>query len=195
MWSIILLILISLFCCVVVYRRAENTPHLEYLAYAIFLSLSIMLGMILTESALLERAVELLFLAILLFTMILLLITVRILQPEYARYPVVYSYIPIIIFPFYAYFVDSHILSDITFLTLQSTCLIVFAGLSVTYFRSVENGYVLFLSLIFFISAFLIYWLSNVESKLILSMTHFLSGIGMVAASFKFPAIPNVNKR
>ncbi|CAN5367917.1 hypothetical protein BH23BAC3_BH23BAC3_12330 [soil metagenome] len=195
MWSLILLILICLFCCVVVYRRTENTPHLEYLSYSVFLSLSVMLGMMLAESGLLERAVELLFLAVLILTMILLLNTVRILQPDYARQPVVYSYIPLIIFPFYAYFVDTHILSDITFLTLQTTCLIVFAGLSVTYFKSVENGYILFLSLIFFISAFAIYWLSNVETELILSLTHLFSGVGMIAASFKFPAIPNVNKR
>lgn len=195
MWSLILLILISFFCCVVVYRRTENTPQLEYLAYSVFLSLSVMLGMMLAESALLERAVELLFLAILLLTMILLMNTVRILQPGYARHPVIYSYIPLLIFPFYAYFVDSHILSNITFLILQATCLIIFAGLSVTYFRSVENGYVLFLSLIFFISAFAIYWLSNAESELIHSLTHLLSGAGLIAASFKYPAITNVNKR
>jgi len=195
LWSLILLILISLFCCVIVYRRTKNAPQVEYLAYSILLLLSVMLGMMLADSALLERAVELIFLAILLLTMILLLHTVRILQPDFARQPVIYSYIPLTVFPFYVFFVDSPILSDITFLSLQATCLIVFAGLSVTYLQSVRNGYVLFLSLIFFISAFAFYWLINIEHEIFLHLTYLFTGVGIISASFKYPAILTLNSR
>ena len=142
-----------------------------------------------------ERAVELIFLMALLLTMVFLLLSVRILQPEYARQPVAYSYVPLIILPFYAYFIDTQILSDITFLSIQATCLIVFAGLTVTYYKSLKNGYLLFIALFFFITAFTVFWLSNAERDLIQSLTHLLAGVGMISASFKFPAILTKNKR
>lgn len=173
----------------------QNSAHLEYLAYSILISLAVMLSLILTGQAIFERAVELLFLLVLLLIMVFLLISVRTLQPEYARQPVAYSYVPLIILPFYAYFIDTQILSDITFLALQATCLTVFAGLTVTYYKSLKNGYLLFIALFFFITAFTVYWLSNAERELFQSLTHLLAGVGMISASFKFPAILINNKR
>jgi len=173
----------------------KNSPHLEYLAYTIFISLSVMLSLIFTREAIFDRAVELMFLVILLLTMVFLLLSVRLLQPEYVRQPVFYSYIPLIIFPFYAYFIDTQVLSDVTFLALQATCLIVFAGLTVTYFKTIKNGYLLFISLLFFITAFTVFWISNAERELVHSITHMLAGVGMIGASFKFPALLINNKR
>lgn len=195
MWSIILLILISLFCCVVIYRRMKNNAHLEYLSYSILITLSVMLSLILTGQALFERAVELLFLVVLLLTMVFLLLSVRTLQPEYVRQPVAYSYVPLLILPFYVYFIDTQILSDITFLAIQATCLIVFGGLTIMYFNSLKNGYMLFAALFLFITAFTLFWLANAERELIYSLTHLLAGAGMISASFKFPAILINNKR
>jgi hypothetical protein len=173
----------------------KNNAHLEYLAYSILITLSVMLSLILTGQVIFERAAELLFLVVLLLTMVFLLLSVRTLQPEYARQPVAYAYVPFIILPFYAYFIDTQILSDITFLAIQSTCLIVFGGLAITYFNSLKNGYLLFAALIFFITAFTVFWLANAERELIYSLTHLLAGAGMITASFKFPAIVVNNQR
>jgi len=195
LWSVILLLLISLFCCVVIYRRMKNSAHLEYLAYSILISLSLMLAFILTGQVMFERAVELLYLVVLLLTMVFLLLAVRALQPEYARQPLAYSYVPLIIFPFYAYFIDTQILSEITILAIQVTCLIVFAGLTVTYYKTLNNGYLLFIALLFFITAFTVFWLSNADRELVQSLTHLLAGVGMIGVSFKFPAILLNNQR
>lgn len=195
MWSLILFVFFCFFCCVVVYRRLEKSPQPEYISYTIFILLVVMMGMILTEAPELIRAIELTHLAVYILTMVLLLITVRMLQPDYARHPVFYSYLPLIVLPFYAYFVDSFILAEITFLTVQATCLIVYAGIVIMYFKSLDKGYLLFISLLFFIGAFAVSWLIHVDQEWRTPTIHMLSGIGMITASFKFPAIINKHKR
>jgi len=154
-----------------------------------------MMGMMLTDAPELIRAVELVYLTVLILTMVLLLITVRTLQPDYARHPVIYSYVPLIILPFYAYFVDSSILAEITFLAIQVTCLIVYSGIVIIYFKSLDKGYLLFISLLLFIGAFAVYWLIDGNQEWRLPTIHMLSGIGMIIASFKFPAVINKHKR
>lgn len=195
MWSLILFVFFCFFCCIVVYRRLDKSPQIEYLSYSIFLLLALVMGMILTGAPELIRAVELVYLTVLILTMVLLLVTVRTLQPDYARHPVVYSYVPLIILPFYAFFVDSSILSEITFLAIQVTSLIVYTGIVITYFKSLDKGYLLFISLTLFITAFAVYWLIAENQWWRLPTIHMLTGIGMIIASFKFPAIINNHKR
>lgn len=189
MWSIILLILISLFACIVVYRHLSQLPHAEYLSYTILLLNVVALGMMLTESSELDRAIELMFLLIMLFVLVFLLISIRSIQPDYARYPVLYMYFPLVIFPFYAYFVDSEILEFITHMSIQATTILVFSGLVFTYWKSVEKGYLLFLAIILFLIAFCLYWFPGLNSGLRVPLIHLLSGAGIIIASFKFPSI------
>lgn len=195
MWSLILLILISLFCCLVVLRRLRSSPHLEYLSYTILLLLTVKLGMEITDPMVLNRAIELIHVSILILCMILLLVIVRILQPDYARQPLAYSYLPVIIFPFYYYFIDNQILADITALALQGTILIVFGGLIFAYFKRVKKGYLLLLSLLLFLSSFAVYWLVEFENEWITAVVHLTMGVGMMITSFRFPTIINKHKR
>lgn len=189
MWSQILLVLISLFSCVIVYRHLSDVPHPEYLSYIILLLTAITMGMILTESGELDRAIELSLLLIMLFVLVLLLISIRVLQPDYARQPVIYSYFPLTIIPFYAYFVDSEILEFITLASVQAASILVYTGLVISYWRSIEKGYLLFLSVLFFITAFCIYWYPDYNFEYYVPVTHLLVGLGMIVTSFKFPLI------
>jgi len=173
----------------------DNLPHLEYLAYTILLLLIVTLGMILTEAAVLDRAVELTYLATQLLMLVFLMVSIRTLQPDYARHSVYNSYLPLLIFPFYAYFLDSDILASITLGTIQGTLLIVFGGLTFTYYSSVKRGYLLLLALILFLAAFAVYWLPGIDQNLSIILVHLMGGTGMVAVSFKFPAVLTQHKR
>jgi len=195
LWSQILLILISLFSCVVVYRRLSKLPHPEYLSYSILLLNAVAFGMIIVGQEQLARIIELSFLSVSLLVLVLLMISIRLLQPQHTRYPVVYSYFPLLLLPFYAYFIDSEILQFITNMTVQATALLVYVGLVITYWNSIDKGYLLFLSLLAFASAFLLKWFPWFDSALILPATHLLAGIGMIISSFKFPSILTKHKR
>lgn len=195
MWSQILLILLSLFACIVVYRRLSSIPHPEYLSYSVLLLNAVMYGMIITSSETLARSIELIWVLTILVVLILLLITIRVIQPQYARHPVVYSYFPILIFPFYAYFIDSEILQFVTNLSIQATALLVYSGLVITYWQSIDKGYLLFISIIAFAAAMVLYWMPLIESQFLSPAIHLLIAIGMIISSFKFPSIIIEHKR
>jgi len=151
--------------------------------------------MIIVGQEQLARIIELSFLSVSLLVLVLLMISIRLLQPQHTRYPVVYSYFPLLLLPFYAYFIDSEILQFITNMTVQATALLVYVGLVITYWNSIDKGYLLFLSLLAFASAFLLKWFPWFDSALILPATHLLAGIGMIISSFKFPSILTKHKR
>lgn len=195
MWSHILLVLISLFTCIVIYRRLSRLSHPEYLSYVILLLNAGMFGMIIANPELLERYIDLALLSIVLLVLVFLLISVRLIQPQYARHPVIYSYFPLIIIPFYAYFIDSKILEFITNISIQATALFVFSGLVISYSRTIEKGYLLYLAIIFFIAAFGLHWYPVDEHPLIQPSVHLLVGAGMIITSFKFPSILLEHKR
>lgn len=195
MWSQILLVLVSLFACVVVYRRLSQEPHPEYLSYVILMLNAVSFGMMIAGPELLSRAIELTLLSVFLLVLVLLLISIRLMQPQYARHPVLYSYFPILILPFYAYFIDSEILRFITNMSVQATALLVFSGLVFTYWKSVDKGYLLLLAILAFASAFVLRWFTWFESPFILPATHLLAGTGMIISCFKFPSILAKHKR
>lgn len=172
-----------------------NVTHPEYLAYTILLTLSVTLSMILMDENILERAIDLMLLIVGLFSLVFMLVSIRHLQPDYARQPVLYSYVPLLIAPFYAVFIDSDILAAITHATIQGTLLIVFIGMVFMYWRSVDKGYLLLLAALLFLSAFVLYWLVDQNLDFVLPVVHLLTGIGMITASFKFPAILIQHKR
>lgn len=195
MWSYILLVLVSLFTCVVVYRRLYHLPHPEYLSYTILLLTAAMFGTMIANSGLLDRIIELMMVAVVLLVLVLLLISVRLIQPQYARHPVLYSYFPLLILPFYAYFIDNEMLEFITNAIIQATALVVYSGLVISYWKPVERGYLLFISILSFLAAFGIYWYPGLQSSYSIPIVHLLVGVGMIISSFKFPSILLEHKR
>jgi len=194
LWSYILLVLISLFTCVVIYRRLSPLPHPEYLSYTILLLNAVMFGMMIAGSEHLDRIIELMLLSVFLLVLVLLLISVRQIQPQYSRQPVLYAYFPLLILPFYAYFVDNEMLEFITNATIQATALLVYLGLVISYFSTVRRGYLLFISILTFTAAFGLYWYP-VYISVPISAIHLLVGVGMIISGFKFPSILLEHKR
>ena len=151
--------------------------------------------MIIVYAELLSRTIEILMLSVVVLSLVLLLLTIRLIQPQYARQPGIYTYFPLLIIPFYAFFVDTAILQFITNVTVQATALLVYSGLVATYWKGVEKGYLLFLSIACYGAAFGIYWFADLDSHVLLSATHLLTGAGMIITSFKFPSIILQHKR
>ncbi|WP_340103117.1 hypothetical protein [Rhodohalobacter sp. 8-1] len=151
--------------------------------------------MTIVNSEQLIHYIDLAHLSVTLLVLVFLLISVRLIQPRYARHPVIYSYFPLIIIPFYAYFIDSEILEFITNLSIQATALIIFTGLVVMYSRAVKKGYLLYLAILFYIVAFTLYWYPEFDSIIIQPMVHLFIAAGMIITSFKFPSILIEHKR
>lgn len=193
MWSSLLLILTALFCCLAVYRRSEDIAHIEYLSYLFFTALSVTAGFEWMEQASVERAADILFIFCMTLLMVILLVSIWFMQPDYARYPVIYSYVPLFIVPFYSYFIDSALLTDIVIVTIQFTSLVVYTGLIYLYVQKVENGILLVLSVAIFFISLILYWILDI--KYARSITHFVIAIGMILTSFKFPSVIIQNKR
>lgn len=172
-----------------------NLPHPEYLAYTVLLTLSVSLCTILVNDSVLDRVIDLMLLIVVLFSLVFMLISIRQLQPDYTRQPIIYSYVPLLIAPFYAIFIDSEILAALTHAAVQGTLIVVFAGMVFMYWKSLERGYLLLLSMLLFITAFVLYWLIDQNLNYVLPVVHLLTGIGMITASFKFPEILVQHKR
>lgn len=172
-----------------------NLPHPEYLGYTVLLLFSVSLCIILIDANYLGNVIDLLLLLVVLFLLVFMLISIRTLQPDYARQPVIYSYVPLLIAPFYAVFIDSEILAALTHAAIQGTLLVVFTGMVFMYWRTVERGYILLLSTLLFLTAFVLYWLIDQNLDYVLPIVHLLLGVGMITASFKFPAVLVQHKR
>lgn len=189
MWSQILLVLISLFCCIIIYRRMKGLVHLELLAYSICLGNAVYFSLILMQIPALSYAIELIHLGLLLLILILLLLSIRKLQPMYARHPILYSYIPLIVLPFYIFFIDNEVLSTITFIALQGTSLVVFGGLVAIYFQSVQQTYLLLSGFICLTFAVLFQWMLNEEITYGYIFVHLFTGAGMVMTALTLPEL------
>jgi len=151
--------------------------------------------MMIAGPELFARTIEHMLLSVVLLVLVLLLISIRLFQPQYDRQPAVYSYFPLVILPFYTYFIDSETLKFITHMTLQATALLVYSGLVITYWTSINKGYYLFLSILAFAAAFMLNWFPWFESPVILPATHLFTAAGMIISSFKFPPVLTKHKR
>lgn len=173
----------------------EGLVHLELLAYLICLGNAVYFSLILMQIPALSYAIELIHLGILLLILITLLLSIRKLQPMYARHPIFYSYIPLIVLPFYVFFIDNEVLSSITFMALQGTSLLVFGGLIAIYFQTIQQKYLLLSAFICFIFAVLFQWMLNEEITFGYICVHLFTGAGIVMTAFTFPVLLHKQKR
>lgn len=173
----------------------KGLVHLELLAYTICLGNAVYFSLILMQIPALSYSIELIHLGILLLILITLLLSIRILQPMYARYPIFYSYIPLILLPFYIFFIDNEILSSIINIALQGTSLLVFGGLIAIYIQSVQQRYLLLSGLVCFTFAILFQWMLNEEIAFGTIFVHLFTGTGMVMTALTFPVLLHNQKR
>lgn len=191
LWSQIFLILSCVLSAVYIYRRLDHSP-LFYLLSNLTL-LGLVLGHILklTNPGFLDYTIEIVFLATLLLTLITLMVTVRLFQPDHVRYPIIYSYVPILILPFYLFYIDNQSLSDLLEIILHTTGYIVFMVIIIVHHKDVKKNWLLFLSLLFFLFSIIFYWVLNVEYEWIGTFTNLLLAAGIISGSMSFPGLIN----
>jgi len=194
LWSQVLLILTLILSAAYIYRRLETSFHLFILSYALLCSILLSYTFILVDQAFFDYAIELTHLATTVLALITLLLSIRLFQPKHLRYPGAYSYVPVLIIPFYIFFIDGGILSDIILISLQVTAILVFTLILFRYQSTIEYGWILLISTFCFLTAAVLHW--AVEEDQIINITiNLLLCIGILTTSMKYPQLINQNER
>lgn len=195
MWSQIFLILSCILSAVYVFRRLDNSPLIYLLANLTILSLVIGYIFKLVNTEFLVYAVEIILLITLLLTLITLMISVRLFQPVHLRYPIFYSYVPILILPFYLFYIDNHSLSDLIMMILQSSAYLVYLVLIIAHQKGLKNNWLLMLSLLFFLSSFVFYWALDFSYEWTNTFIDLFVAAGILTGSMSFPGLINKASR
>lgn len=195
MWSQIFLILSCILSAVYVFRRLDNSPLIYLLANLTILSLVIGYIFKLVNTEFLVYTVEIILLITLLLTLITLMISVRLFQPDHLRYPIFYSYVPILILPFYLFYIDNHSLSDLIMMILQSSAYLVYLVLIIAHQKGLKNNWLLMLSLLFFLSSFVFYWALDFSYEWTNTFIDLFVAAGILTGSMSFPGLINKASR
>lgn len=195
MWSQIFLILSCILSAVYVFRRLDNSPLIYLLANLTILSLVIGYIFKLVNTEFLVYTVEIILLITLLLTLITLMISVRLFQPDHLRYPTFYSYVPILILPFYLFYIDNHSLSDLIMMILQSSAYLVYLVLIIAHQKGLKNNWLLMLSLLFFLSSFVFYWALDFSYEWTNTFIDLFVAAGILTGSMSFPGLINKASR
>lgn len=157
MWSeILLLICSSIAILLLFFRSGSEYLHVKLLCSGSFISIiiSFLAQHVVYESLILEWTK----IAGISFFLIVLAILIRELKPEYARYPVFFSFLPLGVIVVYPFISDAAILKNLLNQLLQGGAIIVSLLLSFSLYSKLNNAGVYILGLIFFTIAYAIYW-------------------------------------
>jgi hypothetical protein len=92
------------------------------------------------------------------FSLIVVALLIREMKPEYARFPVFFSYIPLLIIAVYPFISDAQILKDVLNLILQGGTLLIVFLLYLTLINKIDNHLLFLLALILLTLTYGFYW-------------------------------------
>jgi len=195
LWSQTFLILSCVLSSIYIYRRLNYSP-IFYLAANLTLLL-LVVGYIfkLVDPGYLDFTIEMVFLSTIISTLITLLVSVRVCQPKHLRYPIFYSLVPVILLPFYWFYIENQSLADLTMIILQTAALIVYTLLIVGHQKGLKNGWLLFISLFCFSTALLFNWALNIDYEWMSTLLNLLLSAGIITSSMSFPGLINKSSR
>jgi hypothetical protein len=123
------------------------------------------------------------------FVLIILLYTIRSLKPEYARYPYLFVFLPLIIPAFYPFIQGTDALTSLILKLLQAGSLITFLLLIIGHYDTFKRGWMVILTLILFLTSYMIYWYMPEQVSVELWMWQPQLAIGILLTSISFPYI------
>lgn len=191
MWSQILLILTCILSAAYIYRRLDQSPLFYLLVNLTLFSLVAGHSLNLLDTDILEYTVEVLFLLTMLLALVTLMVSIRLFQPEYLQYPIYYSYVPILILPFYLIYIDNQSLSDLIMMILHISAYTVYTVIIFTHFNGIKNNWLLILSLLFFLTSLVFHWGLNIEYDWVNTFNNLLLSAGIITVSMSFPLLIN----
>lgn len=195
MWSQILLIVASIFSTIVIYRRFKGLQHPALLAYITVILVAGGMTNTFLSYPLTAFTTQVLLLTAVLTGMVFLLISIRLLKPSFVRNSIIYAFLPYLVLPVYVFLLDSESLQLLIDATLQGTALVVLLILITGYFKTVNNSWVLFIGLIFFVVAYVTYWFVTGPTEINQIIVNCSVTIGVISISMKFPQLIKENKK
>ncbi len=190
MWSQIFLILTCIISAAYIYRRLDHSPYFYLLINITLLSLVSGLILNLLDTGFLGFTIEILFLITILFALVVLMLSIRLFQPKYLQYPIYYSFVPVLLLPFYLFYIDNHSLSQLIMMILQISAYIVYSVIILIHFNRVKN-WLLILSLIFFLILLVFNWGLNISYDWSSTMNNLLFAAGILSGSMSYPLLLN----
>lgn len=121
------------------------------------------------------------------FVLIILLSTIRCLKPDYARYPYPFVFIPLIIMAFYPFIQGTDALTLLILKLLQAGSLITFLLLIIGHYDMFKRGWMVILSLVLFLSSYLLYWYMPEQVTVANWMWQPQLAIGIFLSSITYP--------
>lgn len=186
LWSEILTIICSLTAIVSLLFYAGN----KYIHLRIFLSLSLIniilnfstsFGLDLYETEILEWT-KIISVS---FALVVTAILIREMKPTYARYPVLFSYVPLLIIAVYPFISDAAILKNVLNQMLQGGAIIVAVLLYFSMYKILSRHYLYILGILLFACSFGFYWYSGDYSSMYTWAWQLPLSIGIIVLSFK----------
>lgn len=194
MWSQFLLISVSLFSTLVIYRRFKGLRYPTVFAYiAVLLIAGGMLNSFLNEP-LPVITTQVILLAALLTGLVFLLVSIRLMKPLFVRNSMIYAFIPYLVLPVYI-LLDSESLQLLIDATLQGTAIIVLLIIITGYFKTISNSWILFVGLLCFTVAYLTHWFLGGPNDISRIIVNCSVTIGVISLCLKFPMLIKQNEK
>lgn len=190
LWSEILTIICSLTAIVIILFYSGN----KYVHLRIFLSLSLLsiilnlstsFGLDLYETEIVEWTK----IVSISFILVVTAILIREMKPTYARYPVLFSYVPLLIIAVYPFISDAAILKNVLNQLLQGGAIVVAILLYLSMYKSLSKHFLYILGILLFAFSFGFYWYSGNYSSLYSWAWQLPLSMGIVIISFKVSEI------
>ena len=121
--------------------------------------------------------------------LVLFLIFVRERKPAIFRYPMGMTIIPLTIPIVYLFVHDIEIMNRVIFMSVQGASILIFALLGITYFKLIENKWLLLIGVISLIWGFLFFWVLQNHFTVFSWAWGLSNSIGMICSVYSFSGL------
>ncbi|TVR28942.1 MAG: hypothetical protein EA390_10690 [Balneolaceae bacterium] len=121
--------------------------------------------------------------------LIIILITVRLHKPEYARYPYLFVFTPILILLFFPFIQGTDVLTSLILKLIQAGCIISLLLIIIAHFELLKRGWQTGLSIFLLATSYLIFWFLSEQYDQKLWMWQPQLAVSMLLLAVNFPYI------
>jgi hypothetical protein len=121
--------------------------------------------------------------------LIIILITIRLHKPEYARYPYLFVYTPILVLLLFPFIQGTEVLTSLILKLIQAGSIIALLLLSIAHYELFKRGWQAGVSILLLATSYLIFWFFPDKMNLQLWMWQPQLAVSMFLLSITFPYI------
>ncbi len=121
--------------------------------------------------------------------LIIILITVRLHKPEYARYPYLFVFTPILILLFFPFIQGTDVLTSLILKLIQAGCIISLLLIIIAHFELFKRGWQTGITIFLLATSYLIYWFLPEQYNQEMWMWQPQLAVSMLLLAVNFPYI------